>query len=411
MLSVLAGLVVFQATDETAPRMARIVGATTAALTLFTFPPLYAWSAYMRVDMLAIMLNVAGISVFIASIRRPALFYASAFAFLLAVFTKQSVISGAIACFATSFLIRPALTWRAFWVSIVVGATAVAVLAVVTDGEFLRHIFLYNANRFELGRLMRGLYRLFVNSWPMLILVFAAALHIAWMIYAADRPRTINAWQQSLRKRPHGTAMVALLLYLAAGSVVALGLGKYGASLNYVIDWLSAWSIMVGLFFAHVTGVLSKPQAASWRVGPMVGGTVATLLLAWQIYDGRARWTTVPSEEKRQVAEHVLQVIKTAPGPVWSEDMVLTMKAGKDVVAEPAIVTELSRQGLWDQGPFLAWLREAKFDFVIIRSWSDKFTPEMRQAVEAAYPIVERIGDSYDSYHIYSARESRPLPK
>ena len=131
----------------------------------------------------------------------------------------------------------------------------------------------------------------------------------------------------------------------------------------------------------------------------MAAISVMFLLCIWQIYDVHVRYRQIPGPEQSQVAQRVLEKIERMPGPVWSEDMTLAMIAGKDVIAEPAIVTELSYQGVWDQEPFLDWIRERKFDAVIINSawWPRRYTPEMKAAVMSYYPVVETIG----RYKIY----------
>ena len=133
-------------------------------------------------------------------------------------------------------------------------------------------------------------------------------------------------------------------------------------------------------------------------------------LYIWQIVGGGVREIDVPPPATTLVREQVLERIERATGLVWSEDMVLTRLAGKEVIAEPAIITELAIKGIWDQGPFLDMIREHKFDLIVISS-SDhfdriikltakrkvRFTPEVASAIESSYPIVETIGN----YRLY----------
>ena len=108
------------------------------------------------------------------------------------------------------------------------------------------------------------------------------------------------------------------------------------------------------------------------------------------------------SDAHREASERVLETIQATPGPVLSEDMVLVMKAGKSVPLMPFLMTQLSRQGLWDQGEFIDRLRGRYFDLVIVTTWDDsRFTPEMKEAVLNSYPAVEKIG----RYRVYRPRK------
>ena len=130
----------------------------------------------------------------------------------------------------------------------------------------------------------------------------------------------------------------------------------------------------------------------------------------YQIFNGGVRDVIVPVPKHTRVVEQVLERIKQTQGPIWSEDLALTKLAGKDVIAEPAIVTELAIKGIWDQASFLDWIRERKFDLIVITSLRTfdrlskslearpvRFTPEMVSAIASYYPVVETIGN----YRIY----------
>ena len=84
---------------------------------------------------------------------RPPLIVASAALFVAAVYTKQTSIVAPAAVFLTFLLLRPRLAWALAASCVVIGLVVLGALQLATDGGFVRHIFLYNVNRFDPSRL------------------------------------------------------------------------------------------------------------------------------------------------------------------------------------------------------------------------------------------------------------------
>src|SRR6185436_17328806 len=125
-------------------RHAVLASAWVAGLLLITFSPIERWAYTMRVDMLAIALELLGIQLALIGFRRLGFEYLAAIAFVLAAFTKQTAILGAIATFVVFVLRMPTRAWRAAAFAIVFGGLAFAVLTLATKGGFLQHTVLYN---------------------------------------------------------------------------------------------------------------------------------------------------------------------------------------------------------------------------------------------------------------------------
>jgi hypothetical protein len=96
------------------------------------------------------------------------------------------------------------------------------------------------------------------------------------------------------------------------------------------------------------------------------------------------------------IQENLVREIAKQDRPVLSEDMVLSLRAGRDVPIEPAIFRELAAMGQWDQRRLLDLIDAHAFAFLV--TIPDKiytplrFTPEMLAAMERAYPRVETLG-------------------
>ena len=90
----------------------------------------------------------------------------------------------------------------------------------------------------------------------------------------------------------------------------------------------------------------------------------------------------------------VVNYLKTVPDPVYSEDMVVLMHAGRQLAAEPAIITALADDGKWDQSSFVARIRNGEFHAIVVR-WSltnrGRFTKEVADAVEERYYLTNDL--------------------
>jgi hypothetical protein len=91
----------------------------------------------------------------------------------------------------------------------------------------------------------------------------------------------------------------------------------------------------------------------------------------------------------------VVNFLKQLPDPIYSEDMVVLMQAGKEVPAEPAIITALAMVGKWDETPFVGRLQRGEFNAIVIRhSLQDKsrFTEAVVNAIHEHYYRTDNIG-------------------
>jgi hypothetical protein len=103
-----------------------------------------------------------------------------------------------------------------------------------------------------------------------------------------------------------------------------------------------------------------------------------------EVYDARAF----------AIQTRLVDRIRASTKPVMSEDMLLLLRAGKEVPIEPAIFTELAVAGVWDQQRLLSMLRNRDFGFIIYQKYGlDRFTPEMEHEIERNYPNVETVGN------------------
>ena len=94
--------------------------------------------------------------------------------------------------------------------------------------------------------------------------------------------------------------------------------------------------------------------------------------------------------------EALTERVRAAAKPVLSEDMVLLMRAGKDVPWEPAIFKELALTGRWDEQRLIRLIEGHYFEFIITREdfsvarqGESNYTPGVAHAIARAYPRTE----------------------
>jgi hypothetical protein len=97
----------------------------------------------------------------------------------------------------------------------------------------------------------------------------------------------------------------------------------------------------------------------------------------------------------------MLDLFQKTPGPVFSEDMNLLVKTGKEIPAEPAMIQCLATAGLWDEKPFVRMIQDRQFALIVTmlnRETADRFSrerysPAVAAAIEQAYEQTAMVAD------------------
>jgi hypothetical protein len=363
----------------------RMIAITIALLTL-CLDPVAAWCALMRVDMIAISLSVAGVLI---AARADGRLVGTTVALLLcvgSVFSKQTEIAAGLAIFIVTLLRRPRAALVAATVAFAVGLVALGWLEGITHGGFLVNIVSYNINRFTMDAAARiiGDER---NLGPFVALMAIAA----WSVVAGLAERApgapaggfVSRLTSGVRNADRANAARAMLvLYFGLSTLMLVTIMKSGGTINYLIEWLCGGSVLIGVLLCDLT-----PSA--WTFAAVVAILILGILPT--PFD-----SSLPRDPQTLIADQELLVrrIAAADKPVASEDMTLLMRAGKPVMFEPAIVTELSLVGRWDEAPLVKMIRDGGFAFMITSgndpSDHSRRTPAVDAAMRAAYPRIQQ---------------------
>jgi hypothetical protein len=366
-------------------RSAVVVGAITGALLPPRLGPVVQWFDLMRVDMLAIALAFVGVVFVVRAERQPAWLALAMLAFVLSVYTKQTEIAAPASALAVLILVRPRATILAALGGATLALAALAWLESLTAGGFIQHIIFHNINTWTFALLIEHLRGQALYS----VLVAAAitGLSVSWL------DRSVLARQDNPGAARYTVLVPIITVWLLLSNVVMLAtIGKSGATVNYLIEPICVCAVgvglLVGLCWQAVLGLPSR-----FRFGVIC----LSLVLAAAVIPKRRPFCADHFDPGPiSVQKGLVQDLAAQDRPVLSEDMVLSLRGGREVPIEPSIFRELALAGQWDQRRLLDLIDARAFAFMI--TYPDRinpaelYTPEMLAAIARAYPRVETRG-------------------
>jgi hypothetical protein len=290
----------------------------------------------------------------------PPTLVAAACAFVLAHFTKQTMLAGPLA--AVTYLAlhqwRVALRWGVVYL-LLLGITWL-LLDIVTHGQYTYHIWVLHKLHWSGARFWKLTSQL-RDMWPLLILGSAG------LLMCVRRPTVINA-------------------YLLWAPASLIGAGVVGSHHNHLLE--------TGIALALAGG-----QAIG--LGLLAGGTlrmlapvlVGTQLLLWRL---PLPWFAGDFEPDPRYTRYI-DYVRSTPGEIMADDVGLVFAAGRSLrYDDPAAMGPAAALGLWDQRQFVADIRAKRFSTIILKinvfedgliDPSARWTPEMLQAVKDAYDV------------------------
>ncbi|MBU1022998.1 glycosyltransferase family 39 protein, partial [bacterium] len=345
-----------------------------SSLLFLAMPIVYFWFSIGKPDLLAIFLGLFGLYIGIANLEKGKRFYLALIPLILAVFTRQSEIAPFLALTAFLFLKKDkrAVTFTIVYLVSIIAVTLI--LQIATNGEYLKHIITYTRTQFYLPRLW--------STWSFFFLNASLLLVVAFFHSAKEFSKRI---------------LSPALLYFCFAFLISLTSGKIGSDLNYFLETIVAAHILLAVFLNYL---LKEKVEFS---GSLIA-TCLVFLIALDyafIHDNR-KYSYQPDKDDRTYATILVSMIKDREGPILSEDEGFPAICGKEVQFNPFIMTELSKEGIWDQTDFVNSIENKKYDLIILRfdvtnpnhedkpglggyaGW-DRWTEEMELAIRKNY--------------------------
>ncbi len=381
-------------------RAAGLVCGLAACVAALGFPPVMLWARVMRVDMLACALSLGGFYLAMLALRRPRLIHLAALAFVAGVYAKQTMVAAPAAVFLVLLVLRPRLALAGIATSVAAGLIVMATLSVETHGGFIRHIFIYNINRLALSRLLRAA-AVIAFQTPYLALALYALLGIARdLARVCEGARGWAGVRDRLAGDPLSIQRLMLVAYLVVTTPMLAMIAKVGASVNYLIEWMLVVSVFVGLSIREIAGAAfpSRDGAGDRRPRlPILLMLPVALVFQATMMAGMRLEGPVHSARRAAALAALSARIRAADRPVISDNMVLLIRSGKEVVWEPAIFEELARTRFYDERPFVQKVRRRDFAFFLTNGargsdlFDQRYTPAVADAMDAAYPQTQRV--------------------
>lgn len=357
-----------------------------------------------------------GVSPAMVDRRSSAVAFLGIFLLMTAGFTKLQAIDGLAAGFAFLLLRRPKAFGVALPVCIAVTAFIALGMNALSGGQFWVNVVAANVNEYVIENTWATYGQWFNLQAPLII---CSLIYVLWDVILAVRARS---WQP----------ITLWSLYFVTGSAMGMLTGKWGAGPAYLIAAIAVSCICTAGLIGRVGGwseeraVRGEKRAVSpYAPRPALYLLLAALIflaqasrnihlpvtgrvfgpLAWLVgvadqpsvyppypyydsigYTQLGHFLDLADIENGWALVHRLQQVN---GPVLSEEAMLTLWAGKDVVSNPTQLLNLYKNGTLDTSRMIAMIRARKFGAVVFRA---QFYPG---------DVKEAIVENYAWTHMY----------
>lgn len=370
-----------------------------SGILVLSSPVIYFWGALLRVDILASMFGIAAIWLAVTFRGRALLFSIPLLA--AAIFTRQSSVEALFAIGLSLLLYRdenPETARRQTINGVMVIAgwaicTAIifSVMQGISGGEFWRHTVTYTKTQFYPERILTAVKWIFPSHALILIL---ALLGLPRAL--ADSKRRIIG------------------LYFIASFATGMLSGKVGSDLNYFINLIIASSCLAGIFISDLVQPLIDGQKnRGWVLAVLI--LIPAAIIQSGMMEGNREKSFKPFPEDYLSGRMIVEKLSSVNGPILSEDEGFCLLSGHEVLFNPFIMSEMAREGFWNETPFVQAIENREFDLIMLRfdvnnpynddqpgagghaGW-DRFTPRMEAAIGENYEVDMSFSQFPDIY-------------
>src|SRR5215213_3587782 len=339
-------------------------------------------SALDRVDMLGLALSWGGLYTVVRRPDRRGVILA-ALLFVAAIYTRQTyALAAPLAAF--TWLLAGGHGRRALGLATLSGSLSLlllGLLSALTGGGFYFHTVTANVNEFRWEQVtyhlttMQGLMSLlFVGVVAFLIVGLRARPALWWLAGA----------------------------YLAGSAVAALLIGKIGSDVNYLLELSAALALTAGAMIAHYA---SRPGVRGALLLALAVQVAIMIQASQYVYSGLQSDVIA----HRAGLIRLQEVVDDSNGVVLADEYAgLLPLDGRSIYLQPFEMTQLHRDGVWDQGPLLTSIRHQEFPAILI--WKPPYAAGI-QRERWTREMLRAIGENYVPVHKYAGTlVYRPRP-
>ncbi|MGI9148135.1 MAG: hypothetical protein ACR2IK_16535 [Chloroflexota bacterium] len=342
-----------------------LAGALAAGFFLAS-PYVFHTTPLARVNSLALLAAVVGVTLLEQPTRRRVVL--GSLALLAALFTKPTTVDAVVAGVVAVLMRQPRLGVLSMSLISGLGLAGLGTFMVMTHGAFWLDVVAGNTNPLDVAQLES-----YLTNFSVLhcVLLAMAAAECVWLL----RRRVWSPWP----------------LYALSASLGALTVAKWGAGESYFLGAIASISVLSAVWVGRFLDSM-PPVRLRWGLGTAL--FIQTLLFshaglseafAWlpdrgpqSAFLGRA-----PTAQDTQAGQLLVADIRSAPGPVLSEDPSFAVTAGRPLLANATHLRNLYLSGLWDPAPMVSDLRAHRYAMVILHA---ELYPE---------PVLDAIGHFY----------------
>jgi hypothetical protein len=383
--------------------------------------PVIIWATLYKQDMLGLAWGLAGLAVVLRwpdsrrHLRFAILFFAFAF------FTKQSALAPAAAAVVWLFLRdrRAGLRFAGGLAAALAGGFLL--LLAISRGGFWQHAITYQQYPWLLRFWQRLGGRLVGEYWPLLLIGGAAVIWAVWGGWRLWRPgpgtrdpapasggqvaddhehpapasiehathsashSAFRVPQSALVPVPGPWALAVLYAGAATGSVM-IQMGYAGANYNHLLDIFPPLCWLLGGALGYLGAVPSWPRRAALLA--LYGG----LAVQAATLGGLENWYTAgywPSPIRASELESRSALVRSATGPIYSEDAMVLLLNGRDLpYDDPDTIATMGDNGGWNEVRFVQDLRDRRFPYIFVRHGAYRWSARAGQAFEDAYDLT-----------------------
>jgi len=386
--AILVGILIYKIVAIKADKRIAVI----STLFFFASPYIYYWTRLFRVDTLGLLFSLVGIYLVLKYERSKAIYLSIPF-FLLAVYTKQSLIAAPIASFLYLFLKDKRLGITSAGLFGLSGILLFLLCNYATDGQFYLHTVAYQNFGISLHQTIERYLDMIQTHAILFGFAFVQAVYII------------------LKKNPGLFAY-----YFVASALIAVSVGRPGSHVNYFLELIVACCILSGTLLSELQPQIKKAS--------LIGISVVVLLLLQLAYFAHLPYT--PTAEDLRIGEEAASWVQSSSGSILSEDAGLVVINDKELLIEFFMATQMEKRGLWDQSKFVSDLQNKSFSLILLEvnaksqlafltlegsdeiartqqrySNRQRFTVEMLEAIVSNYHLTETIG----KYFVYEPEE------
>ena len=378
------------------PKQGFLPGLVGASVFLI-IPYVLQWSAYFRIDMLAVFFSVTGLYIVIKTPEEDRSILLAVLFFLLAAYTRQSFgLAGPLAAIIWVWTIKRKQAIKLALVYGISGLMIFGLIQLLSQGGFFFHIIEANVNPFywhTVEHYAREIYQNF--TW--LIYIFVIYLIIGWRFFRSYS---------------------FLAPYMLVSAAVAITIGKVGSNVNYLLEICVAFAVLAGVVIGKAWEPLPlsdtdkpdldfpkdeipKPEKVAARIRRKLWfNLVIYMLFSGIIVNQLANFSKesllnpISSHRERIKMGTAYEIVErsiveaSTEGPVLADEFTSILSVNRiPLYIQPFAISQLGMANRWDQTRFLQAIQAQTFPLILIHHFPgypvylERWTPEMLEAI------------------------------